>query len=244
MLPNRQRVVEYERALEILRKPETARRSVWLHDYDQECYRTRDGYTRNGLHWGYPDDIVGGITDPTLLYTYAVFVTPQNARKTLYTQGSRYQKVAYSEIKDSIELSVEQNLKEARKLAKKEDAALARWSEKIKKKHPRFTSYALRLDVTKSGAISFLVPQPDRFLTRGFGTFLERIKKGEVSISPKAKEALAGLTARSGLVAAEFFQGPIVAGTFNLQDYVIPVNMISVQPGALQGLFKLARIEE
>jgi hypothetical protein len=79
----------------------------------------------------------------------------------------------------------------------------------------------------------------------GFGTFLEKPKQGEVVCNKAAFEMLSRCPARRGLMAIEIFNGPIVSyGAPNLKFTGVPMEYVSVQPGAWKELEKLVVVEE
>lgn len=229
-------VRKYEEALAKLATGKYDNKDTYVHDYDLDVYRTAKTHTLNGLHWGYPDGIVETLAgDGDNPATYATWVTPALKKHSLYGQNSRYQIVKYSEIKAIVEKGIRQKLRQAKKDAKDELEFLASWQKTAKRKFKRYLGATLRIDVgSKPNTLDFIVIKPERLKTRGMGTFLENIKKGEISLSRAALTALGRLPERSGLMCIEVFDGPIVAGMIHTPEFRgVPLEAISVNQTAL-----------
>jgi hypothetical protein len=244
------RVRIYEAALKKLATGKYDNKDTLVHDYDTKCYRTDPKYTLNGLHWGYPRGIVYAVTkeDPEgtgwIGCHYATWATKKLRNHPNYGLGnSRYSIVKYSKIKKVVELGIQQKLDEAKKNAKGEKKTLLAWKRRVKSEYAKYANRTLRIESSK-GQIDLIVIKPERFITRGFGTFLEKIKKGEVSISEKAVELLSRAPERGGLMGVEFFAGPIVAGLISEPElYGVPLEAISVSSTGFGQLQKLALVE-
>ncbi|HEY9786003.1 MAG TPA: hypothetical protein V6D17_11415 [Candidatus Obscuribacterales bacterium] len=101
---------------------------------------------------------------------------------------------------------------------------------------------ALRID--KQGeniVVRALVPE--RFTRHGFGTFLEGVKPGEISISKEAKDALLRCRYLSGLQGMEIFNRNILAWGAPSLHIAIPLNGISLHNGAAQWFDECSVVE-
>lgn len=210
MFDNLQKVKIYKEALKLLAAPSISDREVWVHDYKEPCYRKKKGYTLNGLHWGYPDSIVGSITgkkvDGVRSFYYATFVgtLPREAEKWNYADNSRFSKVKYEEIKKIVELGIRQKLKQARINSQKDAKALESWRKYVHREYSQYNGAVLRIEEIE-GKIRLVALKPERFNTYGFGSFLEGIKPRDISINSKALEILAHCSEREGINGLELF---------------------------------------
>lgn len=244
------RVRIYEAALKKLATGRYDDKDTYVHDYDDKCYRTDPNYTLNGLHWGYPDGIVRAVTkeDPegASCFDYATWVTARLKKHSQYGENDRFKVVKYRKIKKIVELGIQQKLDQARKDAAYEKDLLIRWQAEVKDKFAKFANRSLRIQAgKKAGTMDFTAINPERFKTRGFGNFLENIKKGEISISRKALDTLSRVPERRGLMNMEIFAGPIVAGLFIAPQFLaVPVPTISVSPKGFEQLRKLVTVQD
>lgn len=83
-----------------------------------------------------------------------------------------------------------------------------------------------------------------RFTHHGFGTFLESIKPGEISISKKAYDVLIGCRYRNGLQGLELFSNHMVAWGDPRPAIKVAVDKISLHKGAEKWLEKCCIIED
>lgn len=223
-------------------------REVYLHDYDAEVYRTSPTHTLNGLHWGYPDGIVMLVTGEcpegtgsSTLYTQ--WVTKETKRSA--GQNSRFCIVKYKEAKAIIELGIRQKLDKAKVDAEEDVKFLADWEKTKREKFPKYLACAFRIDTSKKGTLDIVIIKPERFVTRGMGTFLENIKQGEVSISPKALKLLEDEgQERRGLNGLEMFHKPLIIAGMIGPLTQMKMEDVSVAKGALGQLREVATIED
>ena len=247
MFDSIRRVKLYEQALKAMKTGKLDKRRTYVHDYNLDCYRKDKGYTLNGLHWGYPDGIVRAITgaDPegASCIDYATWVTPETKKRC--GDNSRFSIVPFGEIRAVIEKGIRQKLAKARIAAELEEYALSQWRKALAKRFPKYCDVALRIESSDPSKLDIIAIDPTRFATMGMGDFLDTIKKGDVSIGKSALKVMQSIPARSGLMAVEVFNGPIVAGMFGAPEVRgIPITNISIQPGALTELVALSRIED
>lgn len=248
MFDNLQKVKIYEEALKLLADPSISDREVWVHDYKEPCYRKKKSYTLNGLHWGYPDSIVDSITRKMVngvrSFYYATFVgtLPRDAEKWNYADNSRFSKIKYKEIKEIVELGIRQKLKQARIDSQEDVKALKSWKKYIQKEYSQYNGAALRIEEVKN-KIKLVALKPERFNTYGFGSFLEDIKPGDISISPKTLEILAHCSERGGINGLELFANNILGmiGTEPLLE--VHQDSISVVKPAHRWLPRVAKVE-
>lgn len=257
MLDNMRRVRIYTKALEKLDTGKYDDREVWVHDYNEEIYRTAKTHTLNGLHWGYPDGIVYAVTreDPNGAgaeeFGYAALVTKANRKSDRYAGNSRFSIVKYREIKEIVEKGIRQKLAEAEKEAEKDAKFLKKWKAIVAKKFSKYKNAALRIQKEADGTLGVIVINPERWTTRGFGTFLEQIKPGDVSISKEALDMLRTVPERRGLQQMTFFKDggikpggsdPIICGVIGTMTKV-PTEEICMMKGSYEALVKVATIE-
>ena len=103
---------------------------------------------------------------------------------------------------------------------------------------------AVRIELRQN---NFSIEQliPERFKLYGFGSFLENVKMGEVSMNKAAFDYLAQCPERRGLMGIEIFPGPVVAyGAPNYKLVGVPKEEVSVQSGTWKVLEKLIRVTE
>lgn len=237
----------YAKALKAIRTGRFDNRKTYVHDYDAKCYREDKDYTLNGLHWGYPDGITKAITgmDPqgASCIDYATWVTPKTRAQC--SGNSRFSIVLFKEIRAIIEKGIEQKLQQASTESKVEARALARWRKALPKRFPKWLDVVMRLEVSEPNTLDIIAIDPTRFVTRGFGDFLEDIKKGEVSMSPAARDLLLTTPSRQGLNGVEIFVGPIFAGMLRVPELRgVPKSAISADKKGVAQLIALARIED
>ena len=241
-----QRVKIYEEALEKLSHPSYNTKEIWLHDYDQKCYREDPGYTLNGLHWDYPDSVVDFVTEKRITgaisFFYAAFVTPETENSN-YTSNSRFQKVPYREVRKIIEYGIRQKLAKAKIDALPEQKFMDQWAKKVKREYSQFLPAVLRI-TTKKNCLNLIALRPERLVTRGFGSYLEKIRKNDISMDQATYDLFAKAPSRSGIQAIEVFTSSILAYfSANVQLGEIPPNRLSVQNGAWKGLSKKVVIQ-
>lgn len=70
---------------------------------------------------------------------------------------------------------------------------------------------AIRIDLIDKTKIRIHTLRLERLTRHGFGTFLENIQPGEISISRQALDALQRCTYKAGLQGMEIFAGNILA---------------------------------
>lgn len=69
----------------------------------------------------------------------------------------------------------------------------------------------IRIDLIEKTKIRIRTLRPERLTRHGFGTFLENIQPGEISISQQALDAFHRCTYKPGLQGMEIFAGKILA---------------------------------
>lgn len=239
----------YEKALAAIRTGRFDNKETFVHDYKDKVYRTKKDYTLNGLHWGYPDGIVYEITkeDPggnASCVQYAMWATPARKKSDYIGGNSRYSIVKFKEIRAVIEKGIEQKLAEAAKDLPKEKAFLAAWKKIVEKKYKRYERSALRIE-KEATAFKFILIKPQRFVTRGMGSFLEDIKKGTVSVSGQhVLDDLFHCNEKGGLNAIEIFKGPIIAGMFGATEFVVRAEHISASGVGCEQLADLVVVQK
>ena len=245
----------YQKALSILKDPLYDNVMVYLHDYDQEVYRSKPQYTLNGLHWGYPDAITEslvGVNPETNIkhnsvnVAYAYFASgPYEANpqeKANIESNSRFQKVPYKEVRKIIERGIRQKMALAKKRAKKEEIAREKWLKFINKEFEKYFPAAMRITLDKKRNFYIAVLKPERTTFYGFGTFIENIKQNEISISPEAVEQLKRLPERSGLTGINIHPNLISYGC-RAPTITVPPEDGYMQKGAWETFGKLVKIE-
>lgn len=85
--------------------------------------------------------------------------------------------------------------------------------------------------------------KPERFTHYGFGTFLENLVEGEVTITPDAKRILLATPERSGLQGLEFWADNRIAWASRDLRFAIPIGDINVPEGAKSWIAKLEERE-
>lgn len=245
MFPNLRRVSILTEALSLLSDPAVSERGIWLHDYNEKCYREDPKYTRNGLHFGYPRGVVQSITgkDPegTGSGTMACFVDP-TVNQDRY-KGSRFTNVRYGDVKEIIELGIHQDLMKATVEASEEAEISTIWASHMTSNYPHLLNRTLRLE-TEGEDLLIIIVKPERFVTRGMGTFLEGIQPEEVSCSANALGWLKRCSAKSGMIPIEVFPGPIFAGMLQAPATLVERAHVSVGQGAMKDLEPLLVVEE
>lgn len=248
------RVKLYEKALAML--PSFEGREIYLHDFDNEVYRTGPKHTLNGLHWGYPNSVCSDILgiDPEDNLTnkqrgetggyYASFVDSTKDQRR-YSGNGRFIKIVYTgETRRIIELGIQQKLDQSRLDEVQEREAFDAWMEVVNTKYAKFRPAALRIGwLPKSESFALRALNPDRFNHYGFGSFLEKIQPGEISISPSALRQLKGCPTRSGLTGIEIYKDMLNYGA-RAYELNVPYEDTSVQPGAWVKFSKLLKVEE
>ena len=232
-------VNRYTKALEMLTTGEYDDRDTYVHDYDSRRYREDPEYTLNGLHWGYPDSIVQQLTGEGE-GGYASWVTSETK-----SPNSRFSIVKYREIKSIVELGIRQKLDKAQEAATAETAFLLEWDTFRREKYSQYLAAAIRIDQTEPNTIDLILIRPERLVVHGMGSFLEDIKKGDVSISLKALAALESVPARKGLNIIEFMapaKGIMIAGFLEPIMNAVPLSQISVWPGFTDKLREIATV--
>lgn len=239
---------QIKKALELLADPKVNERVLWLHDFHEKCYRERENYTRNGLHWGYAEGIVCSITGEQVAgntgTTYAFFEDDGIERRMDNIRtNSRFSKHSYAEVREIIEKTLHEDLERARAAETEEAAVLAEWDAKIKRDFPQYVGRVMRLETTERGHLRVLLINPKRLIQRGLGLFLEDIKPGEISCSRDALVWLRSGTERMGLNGMEVFAVPVIAGMFVLDTEFRPQD-VSVAAGAVDKLLPLLVVED
>lgn len=103
---------------------------------------------------------------------------------------------------------------------------------------------AVRIEL-KNGKFSIEKTIPQRLNVYGFGSFLENIKLGEVSMNQAAFDFLAQCPERRGLMGIEIFTGPIVSyGAPNIKLIGVPKEDVSVAKGVWKAFSKLVFVTE
>lgn len=85
--------------------------------------------------------------------------------------------------------------------------------------------------------------RPERFTSYGFGSFLEDIEEGEISISPDALETLADAPYRHGLNGLTIFSKTTLAWASLSPDFTVSPRDVSVAARAYAWLSELAKVE-
>jgi hypothetical protein len=168
---------------------------------------------------------------------------PKSDEKYHYEGNSRFSKVRYGDVRESIEKSLQQDLVAAQKAAKKEVKAREKWMAAVETKFGHLLPAVLHLDAVQT-TLAVYILNPDRMVQHGFGFFLEDIKKGDVSCTQRAKDLLSKTPSRGGLNAVEIFKGPIFAGcAFQRVVSRFEAEEISVDPNGFKDLAKVWRLK-
>lgn len=99
----------------------------------------------------------------------------------------------------------------------------------------------ITLEDAKHIRVKVLIPQ--RIAQHGFGTFIEGIKVGEISITKEAKKAILKQPYRNGLQGMEIFSSNIIGYGSRLKEIVIPLEQISVHKENAKVWFKKCAID-
>ncbi len=101
------------------------------------------------------------------------------------------------------------------------------------------------LRVEKAGdSITMRALNPERFTRRGFGTFLENVALGEISITQDAKDAILRSPYRGGIQALEIFGNGVLAWGAPDMEIMFPTGAISLHEGGGDWFQKVAIVEE
>lgn len=96
-------------------------------------------------------------------------------------------------------------------------------------------NYTLRITYSKKHKlIKLKALNKGRFNHYGFGTFLEDIKPGEISIAPDALEILLHTTEHPGLQGMELWPNKMLAWGSPSDTLSVPIDQISVNEDAPQ----------
>jgi hypothetical protein len=239
---------QIKKALDRLADPKVNERVLWLHDFHEKCYREKENYTRNGLHWGYAEGIVCSITGEQVAgntgTTYAFFEDDGIERSMDNIRaGRRFSKHSYAEVRGIIEKTLHEDLETAVRAEAEKAALRNEWAQIIKRDCPLYAGRTMRLETTPKDNLRVLVIKPERLILRGFGRFLEDIQPGEISCSSTALEWLRRGKERRGLRGMEVFATPVIAGMFSL-DTAFEPGEVSVAVGAVDKLLPLMVIED
>ena len=114
--------------------------------------------------------------------------------------------------------------------------------ESIKEEYGNLTG-AVRLQ-TKGNDMIVTALNPDRFVTHGWGSFLESLVEREISLSDGAAKFLQHCPYRSGIMGLEFFAGNIM-GMWGTEPWlVVPKKDVSVGRNCYSDwISKVAKIE-
>jgi hypothetical protein len=203
-------------------------KQIYLHDWGEEIYRSKEGYTDGGIHWGYADNIASEIADKSLpgatdCIRYAMFVgsrsrgTTEASENWNFKSNRRYKVIVFDVVKDRVVAAIQRKIAKANVVA--EAKFLASWREIVQKDFGQYLPAAMRIDVvnakgrvvndtpksrhdTSNLLLRIVALRPERFDTYGMGSFLTP-KPGEVSISPFAVRVLRDKPSLSGLQGAE-----------------------------------------
>lgn len=99
-------------------------------------------------------------------------------------------------------------------------------------KKPKKSSPVLRITMKSKNSVLIRVLRPERIIHSGFGTFVENVKPGELSVTTEARIALESQPYRSGLQGMEIFAGNIIAYGDPRPTIEIPLGDISFHNGA------------
>lgn len=256
----------YRRAREMLKDPAMRTREFWVHDWRGRLKMdaTEDDPTGYAI---YADPLVGALTDDRMddsvnSLPYLVKLCPC-PKPDDYGRGeedcrtnSRYSKVAlYGDdaAREAIDAEIERKIKRLTKEAKDEQKLAVKWRAEVEKEFPKYPDTVIlfrTLDLPEKegskktvNALELVLLRPERIRIRGFGCFLEQIKKGEVVITPKAEAWLKPVKAKGGMMGLEFFdtdKGVIVAGMFSGMYSYFVQDSVSVNGKALAKLKALS----
>jgi len=162
--------------------------------------------------------------------------------------NTRYTKFRVGEIKDYLIADILWAMKDydIRKEAAAEAHLPGEWRAKAAEVYGTLAE-TRKLRITyKKGVFTVTLLDPIRGNIRGFGTYLENIQAGEVSLSPEAFQALATIGEQhcGGLPALSFWGKPklIIGGMFGFSTQ-IPATCVSIPGLAFDALKGLAVVE-
>jgi hypothetical protein len=111
-------LTHYKTALEIFLSSEFEDQDLWLHDWTSEVYKSKPNYTENGIHWGYTDALVEEVNrlpnKSGTRYAYIMDDTFKSRCQHNLT-NSRFSKVKFKEIKQSVLKNMQKRLVNAEK---------------------------------------------------------------------------------------------------------------------------------
>lgn len=252
----------YRRAREMLKDPAMRTREFWVHDWRGRLKMDANKDDPTG-YAVYTDPLVGALTDDRMddsvnSLPYLVKLCPC-PKPDDYGRGeedcrtnSRYSKVAlYGDdaAREAIDAEIERKIKRLTKEAKSEQKLAVKWRAEVEKEfpeHPHTVILFRTRDLPEKkgskktvNALELVLLRPERIRIRGFGCFLEQIKKGEVVITPEAEAWLKPVKAKGGMMGLEFFdtdEGVIVAGMFGGMYSYFVQDSVSVNGKALAKL--------
>lgn len=192
----------YSSALKKLKDPKYDNVMIWLHDYDDK--RFSNDYFLGQYAEAVVYFVTNKFTESSLIFQYGAFDNKENKNPRLYSENSRHIKLPYKKVRKALEAKISQKLEKAQNLVKKEEDVFLNWKAKVSKKP--FGKSTLRIEC-KDDVFTIIAVKPERFELQGFGSFLGKIKKGEISISPEGFKALEQIPERSGFMALEFGLG-------------------------------------
>lgn len=166
--------------------------------------------------------------------------------------NSRYTSFKVGEIKEYLIADILHSMDyyAVREDATKERDLPAQWAAQVQAEFPNYLNRKLRIETdAETGDLMVALLDPIRATTHGFGTFLEDIQPGEVSISPEAANILAAVGEQhcGGLPTLSAWaghdgKGPILAGMLGFKTR-IPRAEVSIPPDAWNDLKSIAIIE-
>jgi len=251
----------YRRAQELLRDPAMLTREFWVHDWRERLKMdaTKDDPTGYAV---YTDPLVAVLTDdrmddsvnslPYLVRPCPMLKPDDYGRdEESCRTNSRYSKVALygdENARTAIDAEIERKITRLSVEAKKEMEIAKKWEDKVKEEFPDRPNAVIllrtkRFKKERVTALELVLLKPERIRIRGFGCFLEQIKKGEVVITPEAEAWLKPVKAKGGMMGLEFFdtdKGAIIAGMFRGMYNYFVADDVSVNGEALKKLEALS----
>lgn len=172
--------------------------------------------------------------------------------KAQHETNNRYTRFKLGEVKDYLVQDILRVMDyySVRERATEEVDLPAQWQAQVQAEFPQFANRKMRIDVNpRTGHLLVALLDPIRAMKRGFGTYLEDIQAGEVSISPDAAIILSTVGEQhcGGLPAFMAWprqdgKGPTLAGMLGFKT-VIQRPDLSIPPAAWADLEAVAVVE-